>query len=405
MRRLLSIVLALGLVLSFSLVTAVPVMAFTEVWVDDDAPGDPGPGDLFISDPLENGTPARPFDEIQEAIAFVDLDLEGGIVHVLDGTYFETIDLVGGVDVLGAGAGVTIIDGGADSQSVVTVTNVGSGTVFDGFTITHGSVGVGGGMRLDNSSLTVTNCIFTENSASLMGGGMYILNTSSPVVANCIFDDNEVTGLNGGGICCWGNGSSTIINNTIVNNTANDNGGGIYVSPGSSPIITNNIIVGNTAVDGGGIYSDTAALPTSFNNVWGNSLNEYVNCVPSNSISVDPLFDDPGPPAYDYHLDSDPLNFSPCIDAGNNGALSLPATDFEGEPRVFDGDDNGTATVDMGADEYYVPPPPGGTVGGEVYPVDKTALLLPWLSLGLVLILAAGGLTLIRRLKRQTTGN
>ena len=42
MKRFLSILLALGLVLSFSLVTAVPVLAFTEVWVDDDAPGDQG---------------------------------------------------------------------------------------------------------------------------------------------------------------------------------------------------------------------------------------------------------------------------------------------------------------------------------------------------------------------------
>ena len=36
-------------------------------------------------------------------------------------------------------------------------------------------------------------------------------------------------------------------------------------------------------------------------------------------------------------------------------------------------------------------------VGGTVYPVDKTALLLPWLGLGAILILAAGGLILVRR--------
>jgi len=36
-------------------------------------------------------------------------------------------------------------------------------------------------------------------------------------------------------------------------------------------------------------------------------------------------------------------------------------------------------------------------VGGEVYPIDKTALLLPWLISSAILILAAGGLMLIRR--------
>jgi len=41
------------------------------------------------------------------------------------------------------------------------------------------------------------------------------------------------------------------------------------------------------------------------------------------------------------------------------------------------------------------PLPPG--VGGEVYPIDKAALLLPWLGLGVAMVLAAGGLILIRR--------
>jgi len=347
--------------------------------------------------------PSLTYPTIQSAL---DVAASGDTIYVAAGTYFETILLADGVNVLGAGADYTIIDGGADSNPVVRAYDVGPGTVFDGFTITHGGAGSGGGMYLNNSSPTVTNCIFTDNQASSMGGGMYILNTSSPVVANCIFEDNRVTGLNGGGICCWGNGSSTIINNTIVNNTADDNGGGIYVSPGSSPIITNNIIIGNTATTGtgGGIYAEAGAAPSiSYNDVFSNSPNNYSGCTAgTGDIMTDPKFvlSDPK-----YHLDSDPLNFSPCIDAGYNGASSLPATDFEGEPRVFDGDDNGTATVDMGADEYYVPPPPGGSVGGEVYPVDKTALLLPWLSLGLGLVLAAGGLTLIRRLKRQTTGN
>ena len=88
---------------------------------------------------------------------------------------------------------------------------------------------------------------------------------------------------------------------------------------------------------------------------------------------------------------------------GSNGAPSLPSTDYESDPRIFDGDDDGTDTVDMGADEYYVappPPPPSGAVGGEVYPIDKAAILLPWLGLGAVLILAAGTtLALSRRLK------
>ena len=41
------------------------------IYVDDDAPGDPGPNDPFVSDPLEDGSLANPFDAVSEAIAAV----------------------------------------------------------------------------------------------------------------------------------------------------------------------------------------------------------------------------------------------------------------------------------------------------------------------------------------------
>jgi len=67
---------------------------------------------------------------------------------------------------------------------------------------------------------------------------------------------------------------------------------------------------------------------------------------------------------------------------------------------VFDADRNGD--YDEITDFVDDPNHPGFTVvkhivGGTVYPVDKTAILLPWLGLGIALILAAGGSILIRR--------
>jgi len=67
------------------------------------------------------------------------------------------------------------------------------------------------------------------------------------------------------------------------------------------------------------------------------------------NIDLDPLF--VNVTTGDFHLQQG----SPCIDAGTNGAPELPDTDFEGDPRVVDGDNDGTATVDMGADEYIPP--------------------------------------------------
>jgi hypothetical protein len=57
---------------------------------------------------------------------------------------------------------------------------------------------------------------------------------------------------------------------------------------------------------------------------------------------------DPDPANWDLHL----WSVSPCIDEGTDSVV-LPDSDFEGDPRIIDGDSDGTAIVDMGADEYW----------------------------------------------------
>jgi len=69
----------------------------------------------------------------------------------------------------------------------------------------------------------------------------------------------------------------------------------------------------------------------------------------------------------DYHLQST----SPCVDAGTNDDPELPDTDFEGHPRILDGNNDGTATVDMGVDEFPGLPIAGFSAG----PVSGTAPL------------------------------
>ncbi|MBU0639471.1 MAG: hypothetical protein KKB50_11450 [Planctomycetes bacterium] len=67
----------------------------------------------------------------------------------------------------------------------------------------------------------------------------------------------------------------------------------------------------------------------------------------ADNIDDDPLFVDLG--AGDYHLAAD----SPCVDTGDPAFVPQPGeTDMEDEFHVWDGDDNGEARVDIGADEF-----------------------------------------------------
>ncbi|MBU0719412.1 MAG: hypothetical protein KJ749_14285, partial [Planctomycetes bacterium] len=61
-----------------------------ELYVDDDAPNDPCPGSLGCSDPLEDGSPEHPFDDIQEAINAAS---HGDRIVVLAGVYEKDAEI------------------------------------------------------------------------------------------------------------------------------------------------------------------------------------------------------------------------------------------------------------------------------------------------------------------------
>ena len=163
-------------------------------------------------------------------------------------------------------------------------------------------------------------------------------------------------------------GFGEMLNCVISNNSAESEGGGIAGSHGS---IRNCTIVNNKATNGAGLA--TCQGPIESCAIWGNDGSALSNCpVPSYScypggtgtnIDADPClmasgYWDPngtaGDPCDDYwvggdyHLRLD----SPCIDVGdpNYDDANYP-TDIDGFARVVDGDGDGFAVVDMGADE------------------------------------------------------
>ncbi|MDY6972807.1 MAG: right-handed parallel beta-helix repeat-containing protein [Thermodesulfobacteriota bacterium] len=357
---------------------------------------------------------------IQAAVNLAQVTAGSDAIYVAAGTYSENIDVAGDVSIYGGypsdGGGVrspaanpTIIDGGV-SGSALAILNV-DNVLIDGFVIRNGSViGRGGGLDIEDcSSITISNNIIEDNTATDdWGGGIAVVSSSVTITENIL--QNNSTNWSGGGISFYDRCSGDVIANTITgnsavngagmivegsdlavsgnvikNNTADYEGGAVYLDYVTSLTLANNIISGNTAERGGGIYCDLSS-PTIINcTITGNtaigtsgfagggifSANNaspiIANCIfwadspdeisveETGSILAVTYSDIQGGYSGQGNIDSDPLFVdssngdyhialgSPCIDTGTYSGA--PVTDIEGNTRPY-----GNA-IDMGAYE------------------------------------------------------
>ena len=230
----------------------------------------------------------------------------------------------------GFGGGVHVISA-YYSNSVVTITNC----LFEG---NHASLG---GALCDMLGANIVNCRFTDNAANTKGGAYYIYTNKGSKIVNSIFDSN--TAKMGGAI--YNKGDISVINCDLIRNSAEENGGGMYNETQSSHVY-NSIFWGNTAagvsnqikgstqlshcgLQGGGM-SGTALITLAASND-GTDLMHYARFT--------------NPDAGDYSLD----RTSACIDAGDKTVNGIVNPDYLGNERVVNGQ------IDMGAIEcqYY----------------------------------------------------
>jgi len=206
----------------------------------------------------------------------------GDTIFVAAGNY-ENIQLVPGPNgrtnitlISLNGPESTIIDGSGSTGSVVTIAG-GFEATLDGFTITNGTTSENGGGILigADASVTINNCIISNNEASY-GGGISCGQSSALEITNSIIQNNSATGGtaddNGGGIHGAPYSTLIITNCNIRNNTSNRNGAGIAINSADAATITNCTFSNNMAdVDGGAMSLINSAATTITDSTFSNN--------------------------------------------------------------------------------------------------------------------------------------
>lgn len=369
----------------------------------------------YVATTGNNGNPgsmAMPFLTIGHAVS---VSVHGDSIQVAAGTYSESFTIPGtNLNLIGAGAATTTINGSIQ-------TNTGFVLTMSGFTVQNGGLSIfqmacnlndcifrnnGTGVSIQtNAFVNINNCAFNNNTGPGISTGSnpginnctftgnsncgIYLTSGSPTITNCTFTGNSSGPFDGGGGIRNGSGTSRITNCAFINNNGSGNGGGIYntfnnaivtnclfignsggaiVNSGANPTITNCTFSGNSGAPSGtgGIFNFSSSPILTNCILWGNSGWDIFNqggattvtysdiqsgFGGTGNIAADPLFVNPG--GGNYRLQAN----SPCIDSGNNAAITAGA-DLAGHPRFVEAPcvaNTGAGTpplVDRGAYEY-----------------------------------------------------
>jgi predicted outer membrane repeat protein len=142
-----------------------------------------------------------------------------------------------------------------NSHHVVDARGTDGTAVLDGFTISGGNADgdnntiTGAGIVLFYSKSVISNCRIIGNHAALRGGGVYSQD-STPTLDNCVFSDNSAPF----GAGMMNHHSSAVLSNCkFIGNVASETGGGLNNNQDSSPTVSFCMFTGNSAADGAGM--------------------------------------------------------------------------------------------------------------------------------------------------------
>jgi hypothetical protein len=139
--------------------------------------------------------------------------------------------------------------------------------------------GVYVGSDFDTATFTVTgDSIIGYNTAHYSGGGLYVDNgiavlVSGQVISNTAEGSDIMSGDGGGGLYVSGNAVVTLNGGQIIDNTANNNGGGVYLYEGDLTLNGAHILSNTAERYGGGVYM--TGMGPSFFTQTGTSVIAY----------------------------------------------------------------------------------------------------------------------------------
>jgi len=188
------------------------------------------------------------------------------IIFALGGTVHLTASLpaiTASVHILGSGAGPLTIDGGGQFQ-IFAVSSSAALVSIAGLTLANGSGSDGGGAieeAAGSTSITVTNCTFAGNQATgeVFGGGAILSFGGRLTVTDSVFSGNSAPTSGGGAIFSDGtmnlNGDSFIGNSAFTTGFSNvtRGGGAILVDSGLAAIQNSTFTRNSTGNIAGGL--------------------------------------------------------------------------------------------------------------------------------------------------------
>lgn len=206
----------------------------------------------------------------------------------------------------------------ADADLIVPVLN----SVFSGCTQ---------GILLNGASvLDLNNAIIRLSSVR----GVEVNGSASIDIQNSAIVSNQAV-LNGAGLLINSSAPQLISHNVIRNNQSLANGGGIAINTATGPVeLLNNLIVQNTAQQAGGVFVETSAVT----NIWNNTISDNRVFDTSVEASAGIRFNGAGTNLFEYNILSVNLNGQGAEDniaassilnaTWNNNMLTTNTTDL-----------------------------------------------------------------------------